>query len=185
MKPSEQCCDSLEWEWFSNDLEAGIWCKNCGRFASRTQVVAILNKVAQLEEGLGFRKRYMDDMEIVLNGDGNHSKEFTQVFRVAKLKAENAKLKREMKPFPMQDGPPIPRKTAEMVYEMYSNLYGSDQSLDRMAERAGFGWVEIPFMRKELIRRRGADVYARMRKGWFDALLIAEEQDDETRRPPF
>ena len=49
------------------------------------RVYAWIEEVAQLEEELEFCKRYMDDMEIVLNGDGNHSKEFTQVFRVAKL----------------------------------------------------------------------------------------------------
>ena len=45
-----------------------------------------------LKRELSFRKRYMDDMEIVLNGDGNHSKEFTQVSRVAKLEAELKRL---------------------------------------------------------------------------------------------
>jgi len=43
-------CPGPEWEWFSNDLEAGIWCKNCGRFASKISVVKKLNAHASLTE---------------------------------------------------------------------------------------------------------------------------------------
>ena len=45
--------------------------------------------------------------------------------------------------FPMMDGPPIPWQLAEVIYSGYSALYGTDQSLDRIAERGGFGWGEI------------------------------------------
>lgn len=45
--------------------------------------------------------------------------------------------------FPMQNGPAIPWKLAELLYAGYSALYGTEQSLERLAERHGFGWSEI------------------------------------------
>lgn len=56
--------------------------------------------------------------------------------------------------FPMQDGPPIPWSLAEEIYEVYSDLYGSSQSLERLAERGGFGWSEISYMTKVYKRKR-------------------------------
>jgi hypothetical protein len=47
------------------------------------------------------------------------------------------------KRFPIQDGLTIPWSLAEKAYEMYSQLYGSDQSLERLAERGGFGVTEL------------------------------------------
>ena len=43
-------CSGAKWEWFSNDIELGIWCGNCGRFASKDMVVTKLNEHTQLEE---------------------------------------------------------------------------------------------------------------------------------------
>jgi len=37
----------------------------------------------------------------------------------------------------------IPWRLAEIVYEEYSRRYGTDQSLERIAERGGFGLLEI------------------------------------------
>ncbi|KKN09882.1 hypothetical protein LCGC14_1042220 [marine sediment metagenome] len=37
----------------------------------------------------------------------------------------------------------IPWKLAEVVYTGYSRRYGTDQSLERIAERGGFGVLEI------------------------------------------
>ena len=37
----------------------------------------------------------------------------------------------------------IPWTLAEVVYEGYSQRYGTDQSLERLAERGGFGIIEI------------------------------------------
>ncbi len=37
----------------------------------------------------------------------------------------------------------VPWKLAECAYEVYSHIYGTDQSLERLAERGGFGWVEL------------------------------------------
>jgi hypothetical protein len=45
--------------------------------------------------------------------------------------------------FPMGDGPPIPWSLAEALYAGYSQRYGTQQSLERLAERGGFGWGEI------------------------------------------
>ena len=68
--------------------------------------------------------------------------------------------------FPMQDGPPITRKTAEMVYELYSNLFGTSQSLDRLAERGGLGWAEVTEMRKIFVRKRGLREFNKLMKKW-------------------
>ncbi|KKN58410.1 hypothetical protein LCGC14_0552230 [marine sediment metagenome] len=45
--------------------------------------------------------------------------------------------------FPIQDGPWIPWSVAEQVYEVYSYLYGTSQSLEGLAERHGFGVAEV------------------------------------------
>lgn len=46
--------------------------------------------------------------------------------------------------FPMQDGPPIPWGVAQAIYD---HLYRySGQSLERLAERGGFGWAEVAYM---------------------------------------
>lgn len=37
----------------------------------------------------------------------------------------------------------IPWEVADLAYSVYSNLYGRDQSLERMAERGGFGAKEM------------------------------------------
>jgi hypothetical protein len=55
----------------------------------------------------------------------------------------------------MQDGPSIPWSLAERIYAVYADLYGRDQSLERLAERGGFSWVEIPHIRVDYLRRRG------------------------------
>lgn len=55
----------------------------------------------------------------------------------------------DCEPFPVQGGlghkgpSTIPRWLAEIVYEGYSNRYGTSQSLDRMGERGGFGREEV------------------------------------------
>jgi hypothetical protein len=35
---------------------------------------------------------------------------------------------------------------AEIAYAAYSSSYGTEQSLERMAERGGFGWVEFGYL---------------------------------------
>lgn len=57
------------------------------------------------------------------------------------------------RPFPMFDGPPIPWALAEVIYAAYDRLYGHDQTLEKMAERGGFGWAEVGEMFTALQRR--------------------------------
>lgn len=45
--------------------------------------------------------------------------------------------------FPMQYGPSIPWAFAELLYAGYVSQHGTEQSLERLAERGGFGWAEI------------------------------------------
>lgn len=61
----------------------------------------------------------------------------------------------EPKMFPMLDGgPPLPWAVAEALYtHMYDPLYGTRQSLERIAERGGFGYDEIRLMAVSLSRR--------------------------------
>lgn len=56
--------------------------------------------------------------------------------------------------FPMQKGPPIPWETAEVIYAMYSARYGTSQSLERLAERSGFGWAEVELLFTDEIAKR-------------------------------
>lgn len=55
-----------------------------------------------------------------------------------------------MRMFPMQDGPPIPWETATVVYRAYAALYGTSQTLERLADRGGFGWAEVAAIFKEV-----------------------------------
>ena len=59
--------------------------------------------------------------------------------------------------FPMQRGPSIPWDLAEIIYEVYSAMYGTSQSLERLAERGGFGWAEVELLWKQA-QRRGIDL---------------------------
>lgn len=44
----------------------------------------------------------------------------------------------------MQNGPPIPWFVAEAIYH---TVYGhTGQTLDRLAERGGFGWSEVQYL---------------------------------------
>lgn len=37
----------------------------------------------------------------------------------------------------------VPWEVADIAYKSYSARYGTSQSLERLAERAGFGWEEF------------------------------------------
>ena len=63
--------------------------------------------------------------------------------RAEKAEAANKALREDARPFPMQDGPPIPWSLAKIIYAGYSALFGTNQSLERLAERGGFGWSEV------------------------------------------
>ena len=52
--------------------------------------------------------------------------------------------------FPMQGGPAIPWLIAKAIYDtLYAPRYGTTQSLDRLAERGGFGWDEVKLFAAE------------------------------------
>lgn len=56
----------------------------------------------------------------------------------------------QMRPFPIQGGGQIPWWLAEIAYEYYHEHW-PDQSLERMAERGGFGVSElVGLIRREL-----------------------------------
>lgn len=45
--------------------------------------------------------------------------------------------------FPIQGGLTVSWPAAERAYATYSKLYGTSQSLERLAERGGFGMLEF------------------------------------------
>lgn len=67
----------------------------------------------------------------------------------------------DAKKFPMQHGPAIPWDLAEVIYKAYAALYGSTQSLERLAARGGFGWHEVEVIGADYRRRFG-----RLPDGW-------------------
>lgn len=62
--------------------------------------------------------------------------------------------------FPMQDGPNIPWSVAQKIYKLYSGLFGTEQSLERLAERGGFGWAEVKFIGEKYKKRFGHAAYS-------------------------
>lgn len=58
-----------------------------------------------------------------------------------------------MKTFPIQRVGRIPYSIAERAYQRYVQLYGSKQSLERLAERGGFGLVELGVLLRGYERR--------------------------------
>lgn len=64
--------------------------------------------------------------------------------------------------FPIQEeAPPWPRRRgwitwaeAESIYTDYAYLYGTSQSLERLAQRGGFGRTEIGLIRRDAAERR-------------------------------
>lgn len=70
-----------------------------------------------------------------------------------------ARLEKKERPFPMERGPSIPWKLAEAIYAGYAAQYGTSQSLDRLAERGGFGWPEVEIIYKDVRGRKAVDAY--------------------------
>ena len=71
------------------------------------------------------------------------------------LLAERQAALAEQRYFPMQDGPKIPWSLAETIYKVYKDLFGNDQSLERLAERGGFGWSEVSIFYERHRKRFG------------------------------
>ena len=60
----------------------------------------------------------------------------------------------ERRTFPVQRVGLIPWSVAEQAYARYSQLYGRDQTLERLAERGGFGLAELGFLLRGYGRRQ-------------------------------
>jgi len=55
--------------------------------------------------------------------------------------------------FPLQPTKDLPRVVAEEAYKEYSTCFGTQQSLDRIGERSGFGAAEIAILLFHRIER--------------------------------
>lgn len=131
------------WEKYSRG--ANLLCLPC--FDRRMENDAFVRWVPILNEEA---ERYLPSLSLLAEGERTLQPE--QVFQLASalegrcndLEAENRDLRRQ---FPMQHGPSIPWKLAEFIYAKYREVFPSvDQSLERIAERGGFGWSEVELM---------------------------------------
>ena len=58
---------------------------------------------------------------------------------------------------PMLNGAPLPWAVAEAIWEhLYNVLYPNYQSLERIAQRGGFGYDEIEYMAQQVRDRQSA-----------------------------
>lgn len=56
--------------------------------------------------------------------------------------------------FPMHDGPWIPWSLAEILFQAYDRMYGSEGlTMERLAARGGFSWTEVMQIYNDLRRR--------------------------------
>jgi len=85
--------------------------------------------------------------------DGGRNLFFHLAEEMEKLVAVAEKAAACAKPFPMQGGPSIPWDLAENIYAAYAALFGTAQSIERMAQRGGFGWAEVETIGKDLKRK--------------------------------
>jgi hypothetical protein len=76
-----------------------------------------------------------------------------------------------LRPFPMQEGPPIPWFLAELIHR---HLYRYEQSVERIAERGGFGWEEVQALWR---KNSNADQRRACVEGVRAALGVQEERD--------
>jgi len=82
---------------------------------------------------------------------------------------ENAK-----RMFPMQGdgydkGPSIPWWLAERIYKLHCDVYSNSQSLERLAERHGFGWSEVPVLCREWESKFGRAAFEKLMAEWHSA----------------
>jgi hypothetical protein len=63
--------------------------------------------------------------------------------------------------FPIQGGHPVRWAIAEQAYARYASFFGKDQSIERMAERGGFGVLELDFFLSQ-----HTNVYLLMENKW-------------------
>lgn len=90
--------------------------------------------------------------------------------------------------FPIQKATPIPWSLAERAYRTYAEHYGRQQSLERLAERGGFGWSEFLHLyyddttyakKEEMQARWDADelAQAKLRIAELEKLVAAPARD--------
>lgn len=62
---------------------------------------------------------------------------------------------------PMQDGPELPEAVGRALWTIYAEVYGSDQSYERIVERHGFAYSEVPIwldtLKRRIIRERSRE----------------------------
>jgi hypothetical protein len=63
--------------------------------------------------------------------------------------------------FPMLDGPPITMKEARRINSLYQALF-TGQSLERIRERGGFGYREIPHFEKAYKKQFGEAAFQKI-----------------------
>lgn len=71
---------------------------------------------------------------------------FLSALEAAEKRAEEAEAKAASKTFPIQKFGPIPWKVAQFAYHEYAKKYGHGQSMERLAERGGFGVGEMDML---------------------------------------
>lgn len=79
--------------------------------------------------------------------------------------------------FPIQGGGFVRWTDAERAYDYYARRYGRSQSLERLAERGGFGWTEYQCFRRGM--EPGDSHYrivARVAEDVYTDLIIARER---------
>lgn len=89
--------------------------------------------------------RQQDEVEAMRRRD----REQASVDRMFPIQGDRVMTDRGMVGVP---GAMIPWGVAEVVYRGYSHRYGTSQSLERLAERGGFGWDEVAAFYPEGLR---------------------------------
>jgi hypothetical protein len=83
--------------------------------------------------------------------------------------------------FPIQDVGAIPWSLAERAYQRYSQLYGTGQSLERLAERGGFGLAELGYLLRGHGRNYATREILNAMRG-SEARQCADELEAEIKR---
>jgi hypothetical protein len=83
--------------------------------------------------------------------------------------------------FPIQNTGTVPWRFAERAYVSYARRYGTGQSLERLAERGGFGLMEFAYLYYDNVqgpnpRARDADMWTHVSR---DVVRLIQEIGDE------
>ena len=116
-----------------DEMRALAELKEAGKEANRTEANNLRVKLAQCQ------KQLQDADE----NTGRVAAELAATNQTIERLRADERREKSTRRFPMQNGPSIPWSLAELLYVGYSAQYGTDQSLERLAQRGGFGWAEI------------------------------------------